>query len=166
MTVDQRNLCTRCTCAYLCVLEESVHDAQFVVTAQLQQESSLIINVSITMSPNHTLPYCTSASFPTRGLKSPKRIAHLLVLTLRRTQLISSTNFRYSALEFGPYACIKHRDRLNNFNLNMHTLLVGSIHQHSSLAEGLQEYPLKPGQTVLAQRRNRRDSTHRPAQQC
>jgi len=47
----------------------------------------------------------------------------LSVLTLLRASTIPSTNSGYSALEFGPYTSIKHRERLNNFNLNMHTLL-------------------------------------------
>ena len=34
-------------------------------------------------------------------------------------------------------------------NLNMHTLLVGSIHSHNLPAEGLQIYTLRPGQTFL-----------------
>jgi len=38
------------------VLEQSVHDAQCVVTARLQQDSSVIINVDITVSTNHTPP--------------------------------------------------------------------------------------------------------------
>jgi len=38
---------------YISVLEESVDDTQCVVTAQLQQESSDIINVDITMSVSH-----------------------------------------------------------------------------------------------------------------
>jgi len=37
------------------VLDETVHDAQRVVTAQLQQESSIIIYFSITTFANHTL---------------------------------------------------------------------------------------------------------------
>jgi len=37
------------------VLDETVHDAQRVVTAQLQQESSIIIYLSITTFANHTL---------------------------------------------------------------------------------------------------------------
>jgi len=47
---------------HIYVLEESVHDAQCVVTTQLQQESSVIINVSITMSANHILPYTSIVS--------------------------------------------------------------------------------------------------------
>jgi len=43
-------------------------------------------------------------------------------------------------------------------------LPVGSIHQHNLPAEDLQVYPLQPGQAVLAQRRSRRVSTHRPTQ--
>jgi len=43
--------------ARISVLEESVYDEQCVVAAQLQQESSVIINVSITMSGNHTRAY-------------------------------------------------------------------------------------------------------------
>jgi len=37
--------------------EESVHEALCVATAQLQQESSDIIRVSITILANHSLPY-------------------------------------------------------------------------------------------------------------
>jgi len=136
------------------------------VLLQHSHNRSLPLSFKLASLCRPITPFHTSASFPTRGLKSPKRIVHSLVLTLRRAQLIFSTNFRYSALEFGLYACIKYRDRLNNFNLNMHTLLVGSIHQHRSPAESLQVYPLKPGQTMLVQRRTRRVSTHCPAQQC
>jgi len=97
-----------CLTEQISELEESVHDAQCVVTAQLQQESSVTINFSITMSVNHTLPQ--SCVVPTCALESPKRIVDWLVLTLRRASLISSTNSGYSALAFGPHICIKHRE--------------------------------------------------------
>jgi len=51
-------------------------------------------------------------------------------LTLRRASLASSTNSGYSALEFGPYACIRHRQMPNNFNLNMRTLPLTSLMYH------------------------------------
>ena len=57
--------------AQISVSEESVHYVLRVVTAQLQH--SVIINVSITTSADHTLPY-HAASFPRCALKSPERI--------------------------------------------------------------------------------------------
>jgi len=58
------------------VLEESVHDAQCVVTAQ---EPSTIINVSIIMLTNHTIQYsnivlnvCTEVTQKDRGFVSFK----------------------------------------------------------------------------------------------
>ena len=44
---------------HIFMLEGSVHDAQCVVTAQLQQEASIIIYMCIAMSANHA-----STSFP------------------------------------------------------------------------------------------------------
>jgi len=104
---------------YKPLLEESVNYAQYVITAQLQQESSVIIN-SITLSADQ--PLHTPASYPVYALKSPKRIVGSLILTHRKASLISSTNSGHSALEYGLYTCIKHRERLNNFHLNRHTL--------------------------------------------
>ena len=43
---------------------------------------------------------------------------------------------------------------------------MASIHQHSVPAEGLQAFPLKPGQKLLVQRLGRKLSTHRPALKC
>jgi len=109
-------------------------------------------------------PFHTTTSFRKGALKSFTNILDLLVLTLRRASPISSTNSWYYALE--PCAYIKHRERSGNFN--MHTLpSMESTHQHSPPAEDIQAYPLQPGYTLLAQRRSRRVSTHRPtAQQC
>ena len=117
---------------HICVLEESVQDSQSVDAAQLQKDSSVIINVSITVSQITTLH--TRALFPTSALKFPKRIVDSLVLTLRGTSVISFTNFGYSTLEFGPYACIKHRERPNNFNLNMYTLPSSRIHSFTKFS--------------------------------
>ena len=58
---------------HISVLEQSVHDAQCAVIGQLHQESSVIIDVSIIMSADHTPP-----SFPTCALKSPKTIGDSL----------------------------------------------------------------------------------------
>ena len=55
---------------------------------------------------------------------------------------VRAASFGYSALAFGPHACIKHSKRCNSFNLKIHILpLVGSIHQHSLSAEILQVPP-------------------------
>jgi len=48
---------------HISVLEESIHDSQWVVTTQLEQEPSVIIYISITMLTNHTLPFLSIASF-------------------------------------------------------------------------------------------------------
>ena len=42
---------------HVSVLDDSVHDVLSVVTAQLQQEPSLIIYVTISIFANHTLSY-------------------------------------------------------------------------------------------------------------
>jgi len=58
ITVDPINHCTRCTCAHLCVGRKcSLCTVTVVVTAQLQQEFSVVIYVTITMSADHNLPY-------------------------------------------------------------------------------------------------------------
>jgi len=45
------------------VLEENVHDAQRVGTAQLQQETSVIICASIIVLTNYALPITHTSSF-------------------------------------------------------------------------------------------------------
>ena len=59
------------------ILEESVHDAQCVVTAQLQLQPSVAINISITMLVNHTATHprivpkvCIEVSQKDRGFIS------------------------------------------------------------------------------------------------
>jgi len=42
---------------HISLLDESVHVAQCVVTAQMQKDTLVVIYVSITMSANHTLAY-------------------------------------------------------------------------------------------------------------
>jgi len=44
------------------VLEKSVHDAQCVITAQLQHKPSVIIYVSTTMLANHTILFFSVVS--------------------------------------------------------------------------------------------------------
>jgi len=61
------------------ILEESVHDAQCVVTAQLQLEPAAIIYVSIRMFTYRTVPN-------SRGF-----------ITFRKALLVSSTNSRLCA---------------------------------------------------------------------
>ena len=78
---------------HISVLEGSVHDAQCVVTTQLQQESSITIYISINMSVNHP---SINRHHPKCALNSPRRIVHSLVLIFNMAQLISSTNSRYS----------------------------------------------------------------------
>ena len=73
------------------------------------------------------------ASFLMWALKYPKMIMDLLVLTLCRASLVSSTNPRYSALELGTYTCIKHRKQSDNFNHNMHILSPCGIHSSTQL---------------------------------
>ena len=121
-------------------LEESVHYAQCVVTAQLQQERSGIIDVSITMLKNNTLPYPTIV--PSVCIEISKWIVCSLSLTLHRASLVSSTNCGCSALVFGPYTCVLRRERPNNFNLNIHTLSPDWIHSSKQLASwGLTSIP-------------------------
>ena len=101
---------------YLCtsLLEKSVHYAQCVITAQLQQEISVITYVSITTSANRTLPYpsvvsnvCIKISQKDRGVVSFNPSPDITNF---------STNSGYSSLGFGPHICIKHRGSPNNFN--------------------------------------------------
>ena len=52
-----QQISAKCVLVEISVLDESVHGAQCVVTAQFRQEPSIIISVNITMFANHTLPY-------------------------------------------------------------------------------------------------------------
>ena len=132
------------------MLEESVHETECGVTAQLKQELPGIIYVSITTVANPHLS--TSASFWTCALKSPKKIVDNLALPFaEQDYIISSTKSRDYALDFGS-ACLHQREH----NLNMHTLPPSGIHSLTQLAsKGLQVSPLQPGQTLLAQHLNR-----------
>jgi len=76
---------------HILVLEESVHDAQCVVTTELEQERSFIIYISITMLANHTLPY-TSIVPSTACIEVPRRTVDSLSLPHSRASLVSSTN--------------------------------------------------------------------------
>jgi len=96
VTVDPQNICDISVLVHITVLEESVHDAQCTLTAQLEQESS--VNVSITMLVDHTTPYHDVV--PNVCIEVTKRIVDSIALTLRRASLISSTNSGYSAFEF------------------------------------------------------------------
>jgi len=93
-------------------------------SALLQHSCSRSLPLSLTSaSPCRPITYFhTPVSFPTCALKSPKSIVDLLVLTLRWVSLICFTNSGNSTLEFGPYACAKHWEWSDNFNLNMHIL--------------------------------------------
>ena len=112
-------------------LEESVHYAQCVATAKLQQELSVIIYVSFAVYAS--TPFHAPASFLTCALKSPKWIVDSLVLIICCASVISSTNSGYSALDFGPYTWIKHMKLSNNFNLNMHVLFPSWIYSLTQL---------------------------------
>jgi len=113
------------------------------------------------MSANHT-PFHTPVSFPTSALKSLKMIVGSLVLTLRRAQLISSSNFWYSALEFGPYACIKHRvGPTTSTSTRPHFLLVGSFINTACQLRAYKYNHSRLGK-LLAQHWSRRVSTHCP----
>jgi len=116
---------------YLCksVLEESVQYAPCVVAVQLQHEALIVINISTTMLVNHTL-----ASFPRRALKFPKTIVHWSRLTFRRASLVPSMNFWKCALQFRTYTCIKHRERSNDFRLNVYTVYPIGIHSLTQLS--------------------------------
>jgi len=103
-----------------------MHTAQFVGTTQLQQEPSVITNVSITMSVDHTPLYPSILS--NVCVEVSQRTVDSLALTLQKASLISSTNSRYSALEFGPYNCCKRSECPNSFNLNVHILPASRIH--------------------------------------
>jgi len=46
-----------------------------------------------------------------------QRYSGFVSLNFRRASLIYSANSEHSALTFGPYTCIKHRERSNKFNL-------------------------------------------------
>jgi len=100
------------------VLEESAHYAQCVVTAPLQ-EYSVNIYVSITMFSNHTLPYFSI--IPNVCTEVSQKDYEFVILTLYMASLVSSMNSKYSALELVVPTCIKHREGLYNFTLNMHT---------------------------------------------
>ena len=86
------------------------------------------------------------ALFPTCALKSPKRIVGWLVLTFYRASLISFTNPGTIFLSFGSIP-VSNTDSGPRTSTSICTrfLLVGSSHQYSLPAEGLQVYPLQPG---------------------
>jgi len=105
-------------------------------------------------------PFCTLASFPTCALKSPKRITDSSVLSLRRESLVSLTNHRHSALVFGAYTCIKHKERPNDFKPNTHTVSHAVNHSSPQLAYKYTNY------YSLAKHIWRSVCTHRPGIQC
>jgi len=90
-------------------------------------------------------PCLTSLQLYPRGPHRPERSCRTIgpggCLWCKLHTCVDNSNSRYSALEFGPYACITHRKRSNSFNLKVHTLLVRSIHQHSLPAECFQVSP-------------------------
>ena len=150
---------------HISVLEESVHDAQCVVATQLQQESSVIINVSITMSANHILQY--TGIVPNMSIEVSQSIVDLLVLTLYRhhyfplripgTMHLNLDVYLYRTR--GEWRCLttstQTPSQWDPFINTVWQLRVKDVH------------PLQPGYTSLAQRRSRTVSTHRPtAQQC
>jgi len=140
-----------------------MHTAQFVGTTQLQQEPSVITNVSITMSVDHTPLYPSILS--NVCVEVSQRTVDSLALTLQKASLISSTNSRYSALEFGPYNCCKRSECPNSFNLNVHILPASRIHSSTVCQLRVCKNTPPPAWEKLAQRRSSRVSTHRPAQQ-
>ena len=131
------------------VLEESFHYAQCALLQHSCCRSHPVSHTSAsTMLTGHTslhpgvaLNICIELS---------QRYSGFVSLNFRRASLIYSANSEHSALTFGPYTCIKHRERSNKFNLNMHSLLMGSIPQHSLSAVGLKVCPHQTGQTLLA----------------
>jgi len=56
----------------------------------------------------------------------PKAIEFSLVLAIWRALLVSPSYSRDCALTFGAYTFIKHRERSNKIDLNMHTIPVGN----------------------------------------
>jgi len=96
--------------------KESVHDEQCVVTTQLQQEPSVIINVSITMSAYHTIPY--TGVVPNMSIEVFRTDCGLVSLTCLRASLISSRNSRYSALSLG---CVLSSNRGSNLTTSTST---------------------------------------------
>jgi len=99
--------------------------------------------VSITMSLDHIHPY--PSIVPNAVLKSSKKIVNSLVSTFLEASLIYSMNSRYSSLGFGPYTCIKEKERPNNFNISTHTLPSSWIHSSKQLSIwGLTNLPTPP----------------------
>ena len=129
VTVDPRNLCTKCTCANLCVVRKC---------------SWLTVRCYSTV------------------------IAGVFHYHLRQHHnFVFFHEFRvYTALELGTYTCVKHKERPNSFNHNMHTLpgkkTLSEIYSNLP-AKGL-VFPSSLGQTLLSQRQSKRLSTHCPAQ--
>jgi len=127
VTVNPANMCTACICNLvleprLCVGRKgswcTVRCYSTVTPGDLK--SSVIIYVTITCRP--ITPFHTPTSFPTCTLQPPKRNMNALALTLLKAATVSSTNSRCSALKFGSHTCIRHRERSNNFKLNMHSV--------------------------------------------
>jgi len=83
---------------HIFVLEESVHDAQCVVTALAPRYHLL----SKTMLPNHALPY--SRIVPNVCVEVSQKCREFVSFNL--SYGISSTNSGYNAPEFGSYACM------------------------------------------------------------
>ena len=70
---------------------------------------------------------------PNMSIEVFQKDSRYVSLTLRIASLLSSTNFRYTALEFGPYTCVKHRGRSTTSTCILHPC--GMIHQHNSPTE-------------------------------
>ena len=101
-----------------------------------QQKPSIVKSDHVRQS--HPYIYRNTALFTTCGLTSPETIMNLSILTPFQDIISFLDEFQVLSLEFEPYTCIKHTYWSSNFNLNMHTLIVGSIHQNRLLAEDLE----------------------------
>ena len=135
------------------VLEESFHYAQCALLQHSCCRSHPVSHTSAstiqsTMSTGHTSPHPGVAL--NICIELSQKCGGFVSLNFRRASLIYSANSGQRVLTFGPYTCIKHRERSNKFNLNMHSLLMGSIPQHSLSAVGLKVCPHQTGQTLLA----------------
>ena len=121
-SLQQVNLCKF-------VLEETVHDAQCVITAQLQQEPSVIINVKVT---DYTPPY-------------PGIVLKLCFWSLLNGTWVRWLQFFARHHLFLPRIRVQytwvwsvylyqHGERPNSFNFNMRMLHPSGMHSSTQLA--------------------------------
>ena len=119
VSVDPKNLCPRYTSAHL-----SVGTKCLLYTVRCGNTVIKVFRCHLRQHyhVDRSTPLHTREFFLTSALKSFKRIADWLVLTLCRESLISPTYSGYSAFGIGRISVSKRGENSYNFTLNMRIL--------------------------------------------